>query len=221
MLTPEQGEHLRRSIKVMAIGQIINREEMAKDKKGYARLHPRHHGTANMSLEALDLAVNADLGESIPSWRDFVPKGFEDKRAEHLPEYQSRMKWKQITHVKMRQILRGHLLAYGFLRGKHYRDIEPKAFEPPKFDILLETICSYIETDKTRNEVVRDLADWLLDSTEEVPEGDWQQIENMRYRLRNISQGNHADTGLPKYEALKAQQKMDATEQMRARQKLN
>ena len=210
MSTTEQLEGLRRAIKVMSVGQVINREEMGRDKRGYARLHPKYHAISAMPLDTFaDVFDPADWASG-PSWRDFVPKGFVDSRAEHLEEYTSRMKWKQITHVKMRQIIRGHLLAYAFLRGVPYRAVEPKAFEPPKFDILLGTICNYSETDKVRSEVVVDLADWLLDSTTEVPEKDWQQIDNMRYRLRNLSQAKHAETGLPKYEAMKAEEKKAA-----------
>lgn len=221
--TTDQRDMLRRSIKVMSAGQTINREEKKRRILGWRRLYPKYHALGTCAgAYYTDQRLMKDNGR-LPSkrnptrWQDYVPADFEDRRAEFLDKHLSDMRFYQLTDFHTGAHLRAMNLAYAFIRSVPYRSVEQKANNAPPFNLIMKTIAEHQVEIEFVSDLEKALADWFLDHTEEIPEDDWQMsIPDMRYKLRNISQGKPALEGLPKYEAEKERQRQEALGKARA-----
>jgi hypothetical protein len=217
MSTPAHLFGLRRSIKVMAAGQTIARQEKNSFKNGWYRLHPQAH--AVLPLEELEKRLESMKGTKTDAqrWQKFVPVEFLDQRAEFLAGHAERMRAFNKSDTSMKAFVRAHNLAYAFLRHKPYRSVEQKAYTPPQLEMVFQVILQNHPDQDFPSQAKKALADWLLDHSEEIPEDDWQYSGMARYKLRNMSQGKHPLEGTPKYEEMKAQQLESAKKAAKAR----
>lgn len=217
--TTEQRDMLRRSIKVMIAGQMINRDEKLRRKKGWKKLQPAVHAFAHgLDKARIDFLIDwRKKGKNPGRWQRFIPEDFVDKRAEYDEHYQAEMKYFQLTECHTGIHLRAMNLAYAFIRAVPYRKVEQKANNVPPFNLIVKTIAEHQVQFEYASELQKALADWFLDHTEEIPADDWQMsVPDMRYKLRNISQGKPALEGLPKYEAEKERQRQESLGKARA-----
>jgi hypothetical protein len=217
MSTPAHLFGLRRSIKVMAAGQTIARQEKNSFKNGWERLHPRYH--ASLPLEELEKRLESMMGKKTDAqrWQKFVPVDFLDQRAEFLAGHAERMRAFNRSDTTMKAFIRAHGLAYAFLRHKPYRSVEQKAYTPPDLEMVFQVILQNHPDVDFPSQAKKALADWLLDHSEDIPEGDWQYSGTARYKLRNMSQGKHPLEGTPQYESMKAQELKAAKKAAKAR----
>jgi hypothetical protein len=216
MSTPAHLFGLRRSIKVMAAGQTIARQEKNSFKNGWERLHPRYH--ALLTLEELEKRLKSMQGTKTDAqrWQKFVPEDFVDQRGEFIAGHAERMRVFNKSDTSMKAFVRAHNLAYAFLRHKPYRSVEQKAYTPPQLDMVFQVILQNHPDHDFPSQAKKALADWLLDHSEEIPEDDWQYSGTARYKLRNMSQGKHPLEGTPKYEEMKAAKIAAAKESAKA-----
>lgn len=217
--TTDQRDMLRRSIKVMIAGQQINRDEKQRRKKGWTKLQPKYHAFSHgLDQDRLNfLAYWGKKGKNPGRWQRFIPEDFVDLRPEFSGDHENQMRYFQLTDCHTGIHLRAMNLAYAFIRAVPYRSVEQKANNVPPFNLIVKTIVEHQCHFEYASELQKALADWFLDHTEDIPADDWQMtVPDMRYKLRNISQGKNASEGLPKYEAEKERARQNSLGKARA-----
>lgn len=111
-----------------------------------------------MSLAAEARIIRAEE-RKWPRERD-IPK---DQREEPLQQARWRTREQLAAHRKfdVRTEARSALLAYGFLRGRAYRQIEQSCYEDPNSNRITELVCKFGgRSPKDKAEIFRQVREW-------------------------------------------------------------